>query len=96
MGFFIDLLKNILDVCLENTPDDAFKNVSDDELESEYEKKRQNWIKSGYGGNGEKTPEMRRIENEMNKRESLKQKTNPHRNKDKNFRWTDTNRWEKD
>lgn len=72
------------------------KNASDDELSDGYEQRRQQWMKDGFGGNGEKTPEMKRIDREMSRRTAEKRENDPRRNTDPNFRWTDANRWDKD
>lgn len=39
-----------------------------------YEERRQRWIKDGFGGNGEKTSEMKRIDREMSRRSAKKGK----------------------
>lgn len=70
--------------------------ASDQQLADGYEKKRQQWIKDGYGGNGEKTSDMKKINDEINKRSAKKWEKDPRRNRDPNFRWTDANRWDKD
>ena len=70
--------------------------VSDDDLSNVYEVLRHNWMSTGYGGNGEKTPEMKTICIEMSKRMSKKCENNPLRNRNPYFRWTDVNRWDKD
>lgn len=44
---------------------------------------------SGYGGDGEKTPEMKQIDQEMSRRAVEKWENDPRRNRDPNFRWTD-------
>ena len=54
------------------------------------------WVKDGFGGNGERTPEMKRIDREMSRRTAEKWEKDPRRNPDPNFRWTDANRWDKD
>ena len=88
MGFFSELLKSSLERWVEN--------ASDEELEESYEKKRQQWMKAGFGGDGEKTSEMKRIEKEISRRSAEKCEKDPKRNTDPNFRWTDANRWDKD
>ncbi len=88
MGFFSNLLKSSFETWLEN--------ASDEELSDGYEERRQKWAASGYGGNGEKTSEMKRIDSEMSRRSAEKRENNPNRNKDPNYRWTDANRWDKD
>ena len=75
---------------------DWLQSASDDELSDGYEQRRQQWAKDGYGGDGEKTPEMKRIDREMSRRAAEKWKNDPRRNRDPNFRWTDASRWEKD
>ena len=70
------------------------KSASDDELAEKYKYLRQQWAKNGYGGNGEKTPEMKLIDREMSSRAAEKQKSDPHCNRDPNYRWTDSNRWD--
>lgn len=69
---------------------------SDDDLDDEYEERRQQWIKDGYNGNGEITPEMKKIASEMSRRAAEIWEKDPRRNTDPNFRWTDANRWDKD
>jgi len=88
MGFLGNLFKNSFENWLEN--------ASDEDLADGYEERRQDWIKTGFGGNGEKTPEMKRIDAEMNKRTAQKWENDPRRNKDPNYHWTDANRWDKD
>ena len=72
------------------------ENAADDELSDGYEQRRQQWMKDGFGGNGEKTPEMKRIGREMSRRTAEKWENDPRRNTDPDFRWTDANRWDKD
>lgn len=72
------------------------KNASDEELEEGYEERRKEWAKNGFGGNGEKTPEMKRIDREISDRMAIKWENDPRRNRDPNYRWTDANRWDKD
>lgn len=88
MGFFSNLFKNPIEKWIEN--------ASYDELADGYETRRKDWVKNGFGGNGEKTLEMKQIEQAMNKRAEEKWKNDPSRNRDPNFRWTDANRWDKD
>lgn len=88
MGFFSDLFKTAFDKWLET--------ASYEELADNYEKRRQQWMKDGFGGNGERTPEMKRIDREMSRRTAEKWEKDPRRNTDPNFRWTDANRWDKD
>lgn len=72
------------------------ENASDEELSDGYEERRQEWARTGFGGNGEKTSEMERINSEMNRRAAEKWENNPNRNTDPYFRWTDENRWDRD
>ena len=88
MGFFTDLFKTAFDKWLET--------ASYEELADNYEERRQQWMKDGFGGNGERTPEMKRINREMSRRTAEKWEKDPRRNTDPNFRWTDANRWDKD
>ncbi len=75
---------------------DWLESASDDELSEGYEQRRQEWMRTGFGGNGEKTPEMEQIDREMSKRSAEKWENDPRRNRDPHFRWTDANRWDKD
>lgn len=79
-----------------NSFENWIKTASDDDLSDRYEEKRQKWMKDGYGGNGEKTSEMKQINNEISRRAAEKWEKDPRRNIDPNFRWTDANRWDKD
>lgn len=88
MGFFSDLFKTAFDKWLET--------ASYEELADNYEERRQQWMKDGFGDNGERTPEMKRIDREMSRRTAEKWEKDPRRNTDPNFRWTDANRWDKD
>lgn len=88
MGFFSDLFKTAFDKWLET--------ASYEELADNYKERRQQWMKDGFGGNGERTPEMKRIDREMSRRTAEKWEKDPRRNTDPNFRWTDANRWDKD
>lgn len=88
MGFFSNLFKTAFDKWLET--------ASYEELADNYEERRQQWMKDGFGGNGERTPEMKRIDREMSRRTAEKWEKDPRRNTDPNFRWTDANRWDKD
>lgn len=76
--------------------DDWLESASDDELSDGYEERHQEWMRTGFGGNGEKTPEMKQIDREMSRRSAEKWENDPRRNRDPNFRWTDANRWDKD
>lgn len=72
------------------------KNASDKELDDEYEKERQKWIKEGFNhGTGRYTKKMIKIGEETSRRSAERWKNDPRRSKDPNFRWTDENRWEK-
>ena len=75
---------------------DWLQSASDDELSDGYEQRRQQWAKDGYGGDGEKTPEMKQIDREISRRAAEKWENDPRRNRDPNFRWTDASRWDKD
>ena len=89
----------VVAILIRKNPDEFdswLESASDDELSDEYEQKRQEWMKTGYGGNGEKTFEMKQINHEMSRRSAEKWENNPNRNRDPNFRWTDANRWDKD
>ena len=88
MGFWSNLLKSAFEKWLES--------ASDEELADGYEERRQQWIKDGCNGNVEKTPEMKKIDAEISRRDAEKRKHDPHRNSDPNYRWTDANRWDKD
>ena len=85
---FCDLFKTAFDKWLET--------ASFEELAEDYEERRQQWMKNGGGGNGERTPEMKRIDREMSRRTAEKWEKNPRRNTNPNFRWTNANRWDKD
>ena len=84
----------------KNKDEDDFENwlksASDDELSDGYEQRRQEWMRTGFGGNGEKTPEMKRIDQEMSRRSAEKWENDPRCNRAPNYRWTDANRWDKD
>ncbi len=88
MSFLKNLFKSSFETWVEN--------ASDEELSDGYEERRQQWIKDGYGGDGEKTPEMKCIDKEISRRAEEEWAKNPNRNTDPNFRWTDANRWDKD
>ena len=62
-----------------------------EELYKEYEKLRLENLIQGGGG---RTPEMERINKEINKIVAKEWENNPNRNP--NSHWTDVNRWEKD
>lgn len=88
MGWFSNLFRNEFDGLIENG--------SDEELSDEYERRRQEWARDGYGGNGEKTPEMKKLDREMSRRFAEKWEKDPRRNRDPSYRWTDANRWDRD
>ena len=88
MGFLSDLFKSSFDKWVEG--------ASDKELSDGYESRRQTWMKTGFGGDGEPTQEMKRINKEMSRRSAEKWENDPRRNRDPNYRWTDANRWDKD
>lgn len=88
MGWFSRLFRDELD--------DLIENGSYEELSDEYERLRQEWARNGYGGNGEKTPEMKRLDREMSRRAAEEWENNPNRNRDPNYRWTDASRWDRD
>lgn len=77
MGWFSNLFRNEFD--------DLIENGSDEELSDEYEHRRQEWARDGYGGNGEKTPEMKRLDREMSRRSAEKWEKDPRRNRDPNY-----------
>lgn len=87
MGFFRNKNKQL---------SNWIKSATDEELDEAYEVRRKKWADTGFGGDGEKTPEMKIIEEAINKRSAKKWENDPRRNKDPNFRWTDANRWDKD
>ncbi len=76
---------------------DAFRkwmqSASYDELMDEYEKRRQEWMANGYGGNGEKTIAMKMLDAEMSRRTAEEWEKDPHRHP--GYHWSDANRWEK-
>lgn len=88
----MSFLKNLFKSSLEKMIDAA----TDEELANEYETRRQQWAKTGFGGDGEKTPEMKAIDREISRRSAEKWEKDPRRNTDPNYRWTDANRWDKD
>lgn len=88
MSFWKEIFKSAFDKWLEN--------VSYEELAEGYEERRLRWQKDGFGGNGQPTYEMRKINAAMRKITEERWINDPRRNKDPNFRWSDANRWEKD
>lgn len=89
MGFFCNLFKSKFEKWVDNA---SYKELSD-----AYEIERKKWIKNGFnGGTGNKTPIMKRINEELNKRMKEEWENDPRRNRDPNYRWTDVNRWDKD
>lgn len=92
LAFFKEILLSAGKDALE----EWMKTASDSELAEEYERRRQEWMKTGFNGNGEKTPEMEKLNREMSRRSAEKWEKDPRRNRDPNYRWTDANRWDKD
>ena len=86
MGWFSDLFKSDFGKFIENG--------TDEELELDYERRRQEWLSRGQDGTGEKTPEMKRLGSEMSRRSAERWQKDPRRNSDPNYRWTDANRWD--
>lgn len=80
--------KNLFRDCFQ----EWLNKASDEELADAYEVRRIQWLKNGQCGTGERTPEMKRINREMNRRSAIKWENDPKRNRDPNFRWTDANR----
>ena len=66
---------------------------SDSDLENEYEKERQKWLKNGSRKHSKKMASLNR---EMCRRSDIKYEKEHRKSKDSNFRWTDANRWDKD
>lgn len=88
----MSILGKVLDVFLKDKFGEWMKSASEDQLREAYEEERLKY----YVNTGEKTHEMMRINDELLKRSSEKWKSNAHRSKDPNYRWTDANRWEKE
>ena len=89
MGFLDKLFKSAFEKWVDR--------ASKEELSDAYEEERLQWIKEGFcGGTGEKTDKMKRLDKEISKRVAKEWESNPNRNTDPNFRWTDANRWDKD
>ena len=88
MGFLSNLFKSEFDEWVEG--------ASKEELSDAYEEERQEWIKNGYNGTGEKNVKMNKLDSEISKRVAEEWANNPRKNKDSNYRWTDTNRWDRD
>lgn len=89
MGWFGNLLKSEFEKWVEG--------ASHEELSDAYESERQDWINNGFNnGTGEKTPQMKRLNEEISKRVAEEWENDPRRNKDSNYRWTDANRWDED
>lgn len=86
---------DILDILLKiiDPIEKLISSASDEELAREYEERRKAWLKSG---GGEKTTDMLKIDKEMCRRSEEKWKTDPRRDTNPNYRWTDSNRWDKD
>ena len=72
------------------------ESASDDELSNAYEEKRQEHIKNGFPNNEPRSPEMERINSEISRRAEEKWESDPRRNTDPNYRWTDEARWDRD
>lgn len=72
------------------------KSATDEELEDAYEIRRKKWEETGFGGDGEKTPEMKILNEAIGRRYDEKWENDPRRNTDPNFHWTDANRWDND
>ena len=61
-----------------NSFDKWIKSATDEELDSGYEKERQKWLKTGCKNkHSVLSPEMEKINNEMNKRSAEKRKKEP-------------------
>lgn len=86
MGWLRNLFKSDFDKLIENG--------TDEELEINYERRRQEWLSRGQDGTGEKTPEMKRLDSEISRRAAERRQKDPRRNPDPNYRWTDANRWD--
>lgn len=69
MGWFSDLFKSDFDKFIENG--------TDEELELDYERRRQEWLSRGQDGTGEKTPEMKRLGSEMSRRSAERWQKTP-------------------
>lgn len=69
MGWLSNLFKSDFDRLIENG--------TDEELEINYEKRRQEWLSRGQDGTGEKTPEMKRLDSEMSRRSAERWKKTP-------------------
>ena len=95
-GVVLTMVGKILFDKKKNSLDSWLTSASDEELSTAYETRRKEWASTGFGGDGEKTPEMKKIDKEMSRRSAEKWKSDPRRNKDPNYRWTDANRWDKD
>lgn len=86
MGWLRNLFKSDFDKLIENG--------TDEELEINYERRRQEWLSRGQDGTGEKTPEMKRLDSEISRRAAERWQKDPRRNPGPNYRWTDANRWD--
>ncbi len=86
----MDWLRNLF----ESDFDKLIENGTDEELEINYERRRQEWLSRGQDGTGEKTPEMKRLDSEMSQRSAECWQKDPRRSPDPNYRWTDANRWD--
>ena len=87
---------NLLSNIFKSAFDKWLECASEEELSTAYEKHRQQWIKDGFRKDGRKTPKMEKINKEINRRTAENWQNDPRRNTDPNYRWTDTNRWDKD
>ena len=85
MGFFGDLFKSSFEKWVEH--------ASHEELSAAYEKERLQWLKDGAG---DKTQKMYRLDRGISKHVAEEWESDPRRNRDPNYRWTDSNRWDKD
>lgn len=89
MGFLSNLFKSDFEKWVEI--------ATHEELSTAYEIERRKWIKDGYSnGTGEKTPKMKRLNQEINKRVAEERENDPKRNRNPNYHWSDKNRWEND
>ncbi len=70
------------------------KTATDQELADAYEERRVEWARNGQNGTGIKTPEMKRIDEEMTRRSYEKWQNDPRSKMGTGGRWTDANRWD--
>ena len=83
------LLKGILGILSDVAKDEVAKVIesgSDEDLENAYEERRLEWLANGQNGNGEKTPDMKRLDREISRHAAEKWKNDPRRNSDPNYR----------